>query len=99
MKSKKTLPVLITTNKDLRGVFFAYINPEDVDKEIIEVENVQMCVYWSVETRGVLGLAADGPAKGSRVTKPAPRGVIRGITLVAECSKEAVKAWKACPWS
>lgn len=96
---KKTIPVLITTNKDLRGVFFGFIDPGDTEKETLTAENVQMCVYWPVENRGVLGLAADGPVKGARVTKPVPKGVIRGITLVVECSSKAVKAWESCPWS
>lgn len=93
------IPVLITTNKDLRGVFFGYIDPSDTDKETMRVTNVQMCVYWSADVRGVLGLAATGPVKGCRVTKPAPAGTIRGVTLVAECSPEAVKAWKSTPWT
>lgn len=98
-KNTKTMPALITTNKDLRGVFFAYIDPKDADKETLEVKNVQMCVYWPTENRGVLGLAADGPVKGARVTKPAPSGVIKGVTLVVECSDAAVKAWAKHPWS
>lgn len=93
------IPVLITTNKDLRGVFFGYINPDDSEKDTMRVENVQMCVYWSQNVCGVLGLAATGPLKGCRVTPPAKAGVIKGVTLVAECSKEAVKAWKSTPWS
>ena len=97
--STKMMPVLITTNKDLRGVFFGKIDPKDADKEIIEAEDVQMCVFWPTENRGVLGLAADGPLKGARVTKPTLRGVIRGVTLVVECSEKAVAAWEKCPWA
>jgi len=93
------IPVLITTNKDLRGVFFGYISPEDADKDTMRVDDVQMCVYWSVNVGGVLGLAATGPLNGCRVTKTAKAGVIKGVTLVVECSKEAVKAWKSTPWS
>lgn len=93
------IPVLITTNKDLRGVFFGYIDPDDAEKDTMRVVDVQMCVYWSVDVHGVLGLAATGPLKGCRVSKPAKVGVIKGVTLVAECSKEAVKAWKTAPWS
>lgn len=95
----KKIPVLITTNKDLRGVFFGYIDFEDADKDTIYAEDIQMCVYWSANVCGVLGLAASGPLKGSRVTQPVKRGKIKGVTLVAECSKEAVKAWKSVPWS
>lgn len=93
------IPVLITTNKDLRGVFFGWIDPADVDKETLRATDVQMCIYWSANVRGVLGLAATGPLDGCRVSRPVPAGTIRGITLIAECSPEAVAAWKAMPWS
>jgi hypothetical protein len=93
------IPVLITTNKDLRGVFFGFIDPADVDKESMRIADVQMAVYWCADVHGVLGLAAKGPVKGCRISKPAPAATIRGVTLVAECSPEAVKAWKSAPWS
>ncbi len=97
--SEERIPVLITTDSTKRGVFFGYIDPADADKDTMRVTDVQMCVYWSVDTRGVLGLAADGPKKDCKVTKPAPAGTIKGVTLVAECSPEAVKAWKKTPWA
>lgn len=93
------IPVLITTDKDKRGVFFGYIDPQDADKDTMRVTDVQMCVYWSADVHGVLGLAATGPIKGCRITKPAKAGVIKGVTMVAECSEEAVKAWKKTPWN
>ena len=95
----KTLPVLITTNKDLRGVFFARIDPKDIALDNIEVESAQMCIYWPAENKGVLGLAVDGPMKGARVSKPVPKALIKGVTFVAECSEKAVSAWEKCPWS
>lgn len=93
------IPVLITTDKDKRGVFFGYINPDDAEKDNMRVTDVQMCVYWCTDVHGVLGLAATGPIKGCRISKPVKSGLIKGVTLVAECSKEAVKAWKSMPWS
>jgi len=94
----KKIPVLITTDKDKRGVFFGYIKEGDETKEELESFDVQMCVYWSEEVRGVLGLASGGPNKDCRVTAPVARGLIKGVTLVCECSPEAVLAWKAQPW-
>lgn len=92
------IPVLITTDKDKRGVFFGYINSEDAGNDEIRAENIQMCVYWSSKVRGVLGLAARGPCSASRVTAPVKSGLIKGVTLVCECSEEAVAAWRAQPW-
>ena len=99
MNERKKIPVLITTDKDKRGVFFGYINPEDLQNDNLEAEGVQMCVYWSTNVRGVLGLAANGPDKASRITAPVKgTALIKGVTFVAECSAKAVKAWKAQPW-
>lgn len=92
------IPVLITTDKDKRGVFFGYIDPKDIDKTDITAEEVQMCVYWDRGVCGVLGLAANGPNEKSRVSPPVPRGIIKGVTFVGECSPKAVEAWKKQPW-
>jgi hypothetical protein len=87
-------PVLITTDKDKRGVFFGYIDPKDADKDTIRAERVQMCLYWSEDMRGVLGLAVYGPSSTCRISPAMPSGIIKGVTLVAEVTKEAEKAWK-----
>jgi len=92
------IPVLITTDKDKRGVFLGYIDPEDAGKDDIKAENIQMCVYWSADVHGVLGLAANGPTKGCRIGPPVKSGLIKGVTFIAEASEKAVKAWKEQPW-
>ena len=92
------LPVLITTDKDKRGVFFAYVNPDDVYEDNIRAHLIQMCLYWGADVKGVLGLAATGPTSSCRVSKPVPSGIIKGVTLVCEASEEAVSAWKKQPW-
>ena len=102
MSKAKKIPVVLTTDRTKRGVFFGYISADDLKngKENISIiaEEVQMCVYWAQSVRGVLGLAATGPSKDSRVTKPVKSGRIEGVTLVLEASHEAVAAWKSCPW-
>jgi hypothetical protein len=97
--SNKKIWALITTDKDKRGVFLARIDEADVDKDDIKAEDIQMAVYWSTDMHGVLGLAAYGPSKSCRISPPVKRGVIRGVTLVVECSDEAVANWKKQPWS
>lgn len=96
--TKMMIPVLITTDNTKRGVFFGYINPEDSSKDEIRSEQVQMCVYWSKNVHGVLGLAANGPSDECRVTAPVKSGLIKGVTFVAEASETAAKAWKSQPW-
>jgi len=93
MKKTKQALVITTAHK---GVFFGYGTPSDA--KTIRLEQVRMCVYWSSETKGVVGLAADGPAKGSRITPAAPAMTIQDVTSCMEASPEAVTAWEKGIW-
>lgn len=91
---KKTERAVVVTTAH-RGVFFGYAT--DVDGEIVKLRAARNCLYWPVENKGFMGLAAMGPVKGSRVG-PAADIELRNITSVMACSDEAVKAWEAAPW-
>lgn len=88
-------PVIVCTDK--RGVFFGYA--KDTSGDPITLTRARMCVYWSSETKGVVGLAASGPAKGSRIGPAAPSVELRGITCVMEMEPAAVEAWERGPWA
>lgn len=88
-------PVVVTTAH--RGVFVGYTT-DPADAEIVRLERGRMIIYWSRSTRGVVGLAAQGPAAGSRVSPPATIS-LRNITSVIEATEEAAKAWEQEPWS
>jgi hypothetical protein len=87
-------PVLVTTAH--RGVFFGYAN--DIDGETITLERARLCVYWSSDVRGFMGLASSGPTKSCRVGPPA-NITLRSVTSVAEVTPEAVARWEEAPWS
>ena len=91
--------VVITTDSTRRGVFAGELVEYDADRQYAILENAQMCIYWSAETHGVLGLAATGPAAGSRIGPPVPRIELNGISAVIDMSTEAVKKWAEQPWS
>lgn len=93
MKDNKQ-PLVITTAH--KGVFFGYGVP--TDSKTIRLEQCRMCVYWSSETKGVVGLAADGPQKGSRITPAAPAATIQDVTSCMEASETAVRAWEKGIW-
>jgi len=95
---KDKIPVVITTDKDKRGVFMAFINPKDAALETMEAEEIRMAVYWSADVRGVVGLAAHGPTKDCRISPAAPKATIKGVTAVLEMTPEALKAWRKEPW-
>ncbi len=89
--------VVITTDHTRRGVFAGYL----VEQEggCIVLEQAQNCIYWSGQTRGVLGLAAIGPQNGSRIGPPVSRLELDGVTAVMDTTKEAREKWQAQPWS
>ena len=91
--SEKKFVVVCTEN---RGVFGGMVEDTKADPSVMEA--AQMCVYWSRDTRGVVGLAATGPTTGCRVTKPAPSADLHGITAVFDATDEAATAWRSCPW-
>jgi hypothetical protein len=88
--------VVVTTDSSRRGVFGGELISHEND--VVVLENAMMCVYWSTETRGVLGLASIGPQKGSRITPPVPRITLNGVTAVMCATPEAVVKWRDQPW-
>ena len=87
--------VVVTTNK--RGVFAGTL--ESAGPETVVLTAAQMCIYWSAETRGVLGLAATGPAEGSRVGPAVPRLELSGVTAVVDMTDTAIERWREMPWT
>lgn len=93
-KNANSRPVLVTTAH--RGVFFGYA--EDTEGETVTLKDSRLCVYWSADVRGFMGLAANGPTKTCRIGPPADI-TLRNITAVLEVTPAAVKAWDAQPWA
>ena len=89
--------VVVTTDKDKRGVFFGELVKQDADK--VTLKDAQMAVYWSEKTRGVLGLASIGPQKGSKITPIVPKIDLVGVTSVMDATKDAEKLWREEPWN
>jgi hypothetical protein len=98
VEAEMSVPVLVTTDK--RGVFFGYYegDPSEAGTKVT-LSNARMIVYWSAETRGVLGLAAHGPKAGSRVTAAVPQLILEGITAIGVCTDAAVKVMETGPWA
>lgn len=94
MKNGETKPLVVTTQH--RGVFFGY--GQVTTEKTIRLEDAQMCVYWSSDVKGVVGLAADGPTASCKVSEPAPAITVQDVTAVMEVSKKAEAAWKQKPW-
>jgi hypothetical protein len=87
-------PVLVTTAH--RGVFFGYAS--ETSGDTITLKQARLCVYWSADVRGFMGLAANGPTKSCRIGPPADIE-LRNVTAVVEITPAAREAWEAAPWS
>lgn len=86
--------VIVTTEH--RGVFFG--RATDTDGDQIALKGARLCLYWSADVKGFMGLAGSGPTKSCRIGPPADI-TLRKITAVLECTDVAAKAWEAAPWS
>lgn len=87
MKTKKR-PVIVTTVH--RGVFFGYAT--DTDGETIFLSGSRLCLQWTADLRGFMGLAATGPSSGCKIGPPADI-TLRSITAVLEVTPEAEAKW------
>lgn len=85
--------VVVTTEH--RGVFFGYAT--DTDGDQIELKRARLCLHWSSDCKGFMGLAANGPTKNCRVG-PAADITLRKITSVIEVTPTAAAQWEKAPW-
>ena len=69
----------------------------DADSEVVKLRAARQAVYYSADTKGLLGLAANGPGKDSRIGPPADV-TVRNVTHVIECSADAAKKWEGAGW-
>ena len=91
--------VLVATDSTKRGVFAGELVDDRMDTEgIVFLENVRMIVYWSTATKGFLGLAATGPADGSRVGPAVPSLRLTGVICIAACTPAAQARFEEGPW-
>ena len=94
-ESKKEIAVLVTTEH--RGVFMGWVDPSTVDADILSLRAARLCIYWSADVKGFMGLASSGPSNGCRIGPPADIRV-RAVTSVLTVTPEAVAAWEKAPW-
>ena len=89
----KERAVLVTTAH--KGVFFGYAT--ETSGSTIKLRSARLCVYWTTDLRGFMGLASQGPGTGCKIG-PAADIELRDITSVTEVSANAVEAWEKAPW-
>ena len=85
--------VLVTTEH--KGIFFGYAY--ETGGTTIKLRAGRLCVYWTSDLRGFMGLASAGPSSGCRIG-PAADIELRDITAVVEVSDVAVVKWEKGQW-
>jgi len=93
-KIKKERAVVVTTKH--RGVFFGYATNTAGDP--ITLKRARLCLYWSADVRGFMGLAANGPSALCRVGTAVNEIELREITSVIAVTDEAAAKWESAPW-
>lgn len=93
------IPYLVTTSK--RGVFFGYHAPLPADTlpDTLTLKDCRMVIYYSVECRGITGLATGGPKAGSRIAPQAVETTMSSVDSASVCTPEAVAAFERGVWS
>lgn len=94
MNKQKERAVLVTTAH--RGVFMGYA--KETGGPTIKLNRARLCISWSSDLRGFMGLASHGPSSSCRIG-PAADIELRDITSVVEVSSEAESRWEKAPWS
>ena len=92
-RATKPRPVIVTTAH--KGVFFGYAT--DIDGPQIALTQARLCVYWSADMQGFMGLASKGPSKDCRIG-PSADIVLRDITSVLSVTPEAEQKWLGATW-
>jgi len=90
--NEERLYVILTEFKEIFCGFSS-----DVSGDRIKLRNARQAIYYSSETHGLIGLAVNGPASGSRIG-PAANIEVRRVVNVIECSQAAVEAWSKEQW-
>jgi hypothetical protein len=94
VKKRVERPILVTTQH--RGVFFGYSSA--TEGPVVNLKRGRMCVYWSSDLRGVLGLAVMGPGPQCKIG-PAIDLQLSDVTMIAEVTPQAAEKWESAPWS
>lgn len=93
--NKEEIMVIVVTQGN--AIYWGWTR--DPDGETVKLRNARQVVYYSADTHGLLGLAATGPGKQSRIGPPVASTTIRNVTQTIECSPEAARAWEDAKWT
>jgi len=88
--------VVITTKS--RRWLIMHGELEAVSGDTVHLKDARCCVYYSANTRSHVGLAAGGPANGSRVTTAVDLCIVDGVETIMPATEAASQRWNQGEW-
>lgn len=93
-KSKEEKFIVVLT--EFKVIFCGWSS--DYNEQTVNLRDARQACYYSAETKGLLGLATNGPARGSKIGPAVTSLQCRRVVNVIECSSAAQKAWEGAKW-
>lgn len=107
-KAENQAPVESKGSIETKGQFFIVLtefkeifggwSESDPAADIIVLNNVRQVIYFSADTKGLLGLAANGPGKDSRISNECPQVIIRKPINVLLANQAAIDKFSTVIW-
>jgi hypothetical protein len=96
-KAKKRYVVIATQTRPWSIVAGELVSHRPAERSAT-LANARMIVWYSADAHSLLGVAAHGPGKTSRVSPSVEHIDVEGYELLADASAEARAAIEAEPW-
>ena len=93
------MKIILCAGANGRAVLIGDVPRAPTPGKPVTLKNARMVLYWSEECGGLLGLAAGGPKKGTRITAAVPRTcetVWQEWTEMTSDAAAGVDQWDAC---
>lgn len=84
-------PMILCAGKQGRAIIYGYVDEYPEPGEPIKIHQAQMVLRW--EGGGLFRVAAEGPIKEDRITKPVPSTLETVWQEWIEVTDEAERAW------
>jgi len=94
--AKQTKERLVVVLTEFKEIFCGWTN--DTDGERVSLRQARQACYYSEGTHGLLGLAVEGPAEGSKIGPAADMEVRKPVNII-ECTPQAAEAWSTAKWA
>lgn len=92
---KARKPYIVCGGATGRAVIFCWLDDDPIAETPVVMHDARMVLYWPTECGGLLGLAANGPRDGLRMTATVTRATdtVRQALAVAPDAATVLKRW------